>query len=393
MSKAPSLILALSLVGASTGVARAQLGPGWVQYAPPSVLHLEVHDVIQVYPPDSTNLTNEGAHYTNMNGIETFEMLNTTSNRVERRMENNYTAGRWQFEGEVRVSPPTDNESIMQVWGGTQSGATTQMIRAYAEGNGTIKKVGGSVVMATNVYGRWVRINVIHDVAANQVRSYAEGKLMATGPGDAPGPWYHKYGDYGTVTTGTAKVEWRNVRHFKDGNFPAGNSTPPPIADAGSAGGSGGDAVDAGSAGSGGAGGSDTGGSGGSTGGSGGSTGGAGGSTGGASGSDTGGSGGSAGAAGTSGGQSGSGGAGGSTGGTGAGGAGGMGGTSGTGGTSGGDTGGAGGDDGTGGSTTTGPKRATGSGGCSFAAGNGAGGVLALVALAVGLIVIRRRRR
>src|SRR5262249_52771531 len=70
MSKAPSLILAVTFLGASTGVARAQLGKGWVQYSPPSVLHLEVHDVIKVYPPDSTDLTNEGAHYTNKDGIE-----------------------------------------------------------------------------------------------------------------------------------------------------------------------------------------------------------------------------------------------------------------------------------------------------------------------------------
>jgi MYXO-CTERM domain-containing protein len=339
MSKVPSLMLAVTFVGASTGVARAQLGSGWVPYAPPSVLHLEVHDVIQVYPPDSTDLTNEGAHYTNKDGIETFEMLNTTSNRVERRMQNNYTSGRWQFEGEVRVSPPTDNESIMQIFGGTQSGATTQMIRAYAEGNGTIKKVGGGVVMATNVYGTWVRINVIHDVAANQVRSYANGKLMATGSGDAPGPWYHKYGDYGSVKTGTAKVEWRNVRHFKDGSFPTGDSTPPPLPDAGA--GEPRPADGSADVHTGGTGGGEAGGTGGITPGTGGSA--AGGTTG------AGGSGGSGGAAGA------------------------------------GDSGGAGG-------STVGPKRGSGSSGCSYAAG-GAIPSLALAAVAVALSLARRRRR
>ena len=33
-------------------------------------------------------------------------------------MQNTYLTGRHQFEGEVRVSPPTDDESIMQVFGG-----------------------------------------------------------------------------------------------------------------------------------------------------------------------------------------------------------------------------------------------------------------------------------
>jgi hypothetical protein len=142
-------------------------------------------------------------------------MLNTTSNRVERRMQNDYTTGRQQFAGEVQLFPPTDNECIMQIFGGTQTGATTQMIRAHAADNGSIRKNPGEVLIATNVWGKWVRINVIHDTFANTVQTYVNGTLMATGSGDAPGPWYHKYGDYGTVTTGTAKIEWRNVMHYK----------------------------------------------------------------------------------------------------------------------------------------------------------------------------------
>jgi hypothetical protein len=142
-------------------------------------------------------------------------MLNTTSNRVERRMQNDYTTGRQQFAGEVQVFPPTDNECIMQIFGGTQTGATTQMIRAHAADNGSIRKNPGEVLIATNVWGKWVRINVIHDTFANTVQTYVNGTLMSTGSGDAPGPWYHKYGDYGTVTTGTAKIEWRNVMHYK----------------------------------------------------------------------------------------------------------------------------------------------------------------------------------
>src|SRR5437868_3213440 len=155
------LASAAALVTVAAGTARAQVGSGWVAYAPPSVLHLEVHDVINDFPPDSTNVVKEGASYSNAGGIETFQLLNNTSNRVERRMRNDYTSGRWQFEGEVRVSAPTNDESIMQVWGGNGSGATTQMIRAYSEGNGTIKRYT-SLVLATNVYGRWVKMNVIH---------------------------------------------------------------------------------------------------------------------------------------------------------------------------------------------------------------------------------------
>ena len=80
-------------------------------------------------------------------------------------MQNTYQTGRRQFEGEVRVSPPTNDESVMQVFGGN-SGATTQMIRAYNAGGGTLRKVPGSVVLAENIHGVWIKVNVIHDVGA-----------------------------------------------------------------------------------------------------------------------------------------------------------------------------------------------------------------------------------
>ena len=222
------------------GAAEAQVGTGWVQYEPTSSIQLDGSEGIESYPGDSTNLSNEGASYTNLDGVETFTLNNPISNRAERRMRNDYTSGRRQFEGEVRVFPPTNDESITQVFGGT-SGATTQMLRAYDVDNGTIRKVPGSVVLASNIYGTWVRINVVHDVGANNVKTYVNGKLMATGDGEAPASWYHKYGCYGTLRTPSAKVEWRNVKHFRDGENPppgtvladGGAGGPAPQVDAG----------------------------------------------------------------------------------------------------------------------------------------------------------------
>lgn len=211
------------------GSARAQVGTGWVSYDPPSAIHLDGSAGIETYPGNSTMLMNEGASFTNQNGIETFALHNPISNRSERRIQNTYLEGRRQFEGEVRVSPPTNDESVMQIFGGN-SGATTQMIRAYADGGGTLRKVPGSVVLAENIHGVWIKVNVIHDIAANVVLTYINGRLLATGDGEATNAgtdgWYHKYGCYGTLRTGSAKVEWRNVKHFRDG-------TAPPIPDGG----------------------------------------------------------------------------------------------------------------------------------------------------------------
>jgi MYXO-CTERM domain-containing protein len=208
-------------------------------YQPSSSIQLDGSAGIESYPGTSTNLMNEGASFTNQDGIETFSLHNPISNRAERRMQNTYQSGRRQFEGEVRVSPPTNDESVMQVFGGN-SGATTQMIRAYNEGGGTLRKVPGSVVLAENIHGVWVKVNVIHDVGANVVRTYINGRLLATGDGEAVNAgtdgWYHKYGCYGTLRTGSAKVEWRNVKHFRDGTAPPGSDggAPTSVPDGGS---------------------------------------------------------------------------------------------------------------------------------------------------------------
>src|SRR5437867_4664420 len=95
----------------TAGPARAQVGSGWVQYDPPSVIHLDGANGIEVYPGNSTTLRNPGATFTNEGGIETFGLYNPISNRAERRIQNTYLTGRRQFEGEVRVSPPTNDES------------------------------------------------------------------------------------------------------------------------------------------------------------------------------------------------------------------------------------------------------------------------------------------
>src|SRR6185436_17298028 len=165
-----------------------------------------------------------------------FYLHDPISNRAERRIQNTYQNGRHQFEGEVRVSAPTDDESVMQVFGGN-SGATTQMIRAYNVAGGTLRKVPGSVVLIENIHGVWIKVNVIHDVGANFVKTYINGKLISTGDGEAMNAgndgWYHKYGCYGTLRTGTAKVQWRNVKHFRDGTPPTGDGggmTPTPDA-------------------------------------------------------------------------------------------------------------------------------------------------------------------
>jgi MYXO-CTERM domain-containing protein len=191
-----------------------------VQFDPPSMVQLDDEVGSDILPGTTTSATNAGATFTNENGIETFTLFNPASNRCERRLRNDYSSGRQQFEGEVRVSPPTNDESIQQIFGGASANATTQMIRAFSENNGTLKRYT-STVLISNIYNTWVRINVIHDVEANTVRTYINGVFKTVADGQAPSTWYHKYGCYGSLRTPSAKVEWRNVKHFRDGRPPS----------------------------------------------------------------------------------------------------------------------------------------------------------------------------
>jgi hypothetical protein len=194
------------------------LAAGWTPYDPPKEVQIETADVIKSYPYTSPSLMSTGASYDRSNGIETFKLINhDTSNRVEVRVLDNYATGLRQFAGDVRFTAPTDDESMMQVFGET-GGSAMLMLKGYAENGGTIAKEGGHSVIATGVYGQWVHVNVIHDATNNKVSVYINGQLKGDFPGKGVGPdrpfHYHKYGCYGTLMTDTAQVQWRNVAYY-----------------------------------------------------------------------------------------------------------------------------------------------------------------------------------
>jgi len=188
------IILTSFALTAGTAAVQAQIGSGWTQYFPSKTIQ-------QVNGSDV-------AHYSNINGVETFEII-PGSNRSEARVHNDYTSGMQQFEGEVRVSAPTDSQSIHQKF-------PNVLIRAWNANGGEIRMQSGTV-MISGCYGTWVRLNSIHDVSAGWVYVYINGTLKG-GRDDGTGTsHYHKYGVYGTLHTSSAKSEWRNVKFFRDG--------------------------------------------------------------------------------------------------------------------------------------------------------------------------------
>lgn len=220
-----SRLAALAIVAAAvlavpvTSASAAQPGPdvigtGWTQVNPSKTIQVVSKGSATPYNwTSTTHATAEGAYYDRSGGVETFRLLSNSSNRVEVRVHNDYKTGLRQFEGDLKVASPTENESCMQIFGNdTGSGATTLMIRAYAANGGTLR--GAGKVLATGVFGKWVHINVIHDATKNTLQVYVGGKLVASASA-VTGTHYFKYGVYGTLQATNAQTQWQNVKFFQ----------------------------------------------------------------------------------------------------------------------------------------------------------------------------------
>jgi hypothetical protein len=196
--------------------AAAQVGSGWTEYMPGKTLQTR----------------GCGAHSAS-GGVETFQVTcadTSGDNRAEDRIQDDYTSGTRQFQGEVRVvSLPGTNISVKQTF--MRDNGAFLMIGVSM--NGRLYSVGDNGELATEVIGRWVRINTVHDVGAGTHQIYVDGVLKVTKTGARQVAWYNKYGSYRLGSGhGPITVEWRNTRFWKDGRSEGGPPAPPP-ADAG----------------------------------------------------------------------------------------------------------------------------------------------------------------
>ncbi|KAF8664805.1 hypothetical protein HU200_054530 [Digitaria exilis] len=113
--------------------------------------------------------------------------------RTEIKVNEIYSSGVWQFEGDMFVPSGTSGASVMQIFGAATH-ATTLMLHVY---DGQLTYYHDlSRVVAERVYDRWIRLNVVHDVGAGKVTVFVDGerKLNATGQGGTA--HYFKFGVY-----------------------------------------------------------------------------------------------------------------------------------------------------------------------------------------------------
>ena len=217
-------VICINLISTLLSIAHAQLGSGWVQYSPTKKIHLDNEDGLQIYNWTASKSVCSPVcadySYASSTETETFRLLDNRTNRSEIRLQNDYSTGSRQFEGYVTFYSPLNDESLMQIFGSTD-GATQLMIRGYAASGGSIR--GGGQTLATNVYGKEVRINVIHlqENVGNKIMIYINGVKKAEIADNESVSNYHKYGNYGTLTTDEAVVKWRRVRNYRDGSAPS----------------------------------------------------------------------------------------------------------------------------------------------------------------------------
>ena len=222
--------LAGVLLSSCLSTAQAQLGNGWKSYSPTKKVHLDDEAGLQTFNYTTYKSVCDPIcadyRFDADTDTETFRILTTKSNRSEIRLQNDYSTGSRQFEGYVTFNAPLNDESLMQIFGSTE-GATQMMIRGYAAEGGSMR--GAGQTLATKIYGREVKVNVIHmqEDVGNKIQIYINDTLRAEIPDNEPVSNYHKYGNYGTMRTGEAVVKWRQARFFRDGVPPG--ETPPPV--------------------------------------------------------------------------------------------------------------------------------------------------------------------
>ncbi|OMO68191.1 Concanavalin A-like lectin/glucanases superfamily [Corchorus olitorius] len=122
-----------------------------------------------------------------------------------------YSSGVWQFEGYGFMPNGTSGATISQIHGAA-SGATTLILRIY---DGNLRYYSRDLV-ATDLYDKWFRLNVIHDVDGGKVRVFVNGVEKYSTKDKGPGDLYFKCGVYATPANISYYMEsrWRDIKIY-----------------------------------------------------------------------------------------------------------------------------------------------------------------------------------
>ncbi|NQX42521.1 Alginate lyase [Pedobacter steynii] len=137
-----------------------------------------------------------------------------TGPRSEFRMKNDYLLGKHQFEGDVYIVPGSTGTDVMQVFGGV-SNSTSFMMKVFSANNGTLKRYGSQTLM-TNVYNRWIHVNVQHDADNGKIYVYLDNAHVGTFDDRGQATHYFKCGTY-NIEGNRSETRWKNIKYWKNG--------------------------------------------------------------------------------------------------------------------------------------------------------------------------------
>jgi hypothetical protein len=129
-------------------------------------------------------------------------------------MNNNYTSGRHQFEGDVYIVSGSAGTDIMQVFGGATN-ATAIMLKIHAASSGTIKRYDNETLM-TSAYNKWIHVNVQHDADNGKIYVYLNSTLKGTYADRGDATHYFKCGAY-NISGSRSETRWKNIKYWKNG--------------------------------------------------------------------------------------------------------------------------------------------------------------------------------
>jgi len=138
----------------------------------------------------------------------------TTGPRSELRMNNDYTTGRHQFEGDVYIVSGSDGTDFMQVFGGVTN-ATSLLLKVTAASGGTIRRYDNETLM-TSAYNKWIHVNVQHDADNGKIYVYLNSVLKGTFADRGVATHYFKCGVY-NISGSRSETRWKNVKYWKNG--------------------------------------------------------------------------------------------------------------------------------------------------------------------------------
>ena len=156
---------------------------------------------------DRYTLTNGTHDFKVYSTDQPFQSGSTTQPRTEMRINNNYTSGVWQFEGDLFVPTGTTGAAVMQVFGGSTSSTSCQL-RVY---NGSLCYYTTPIM--NNIHDTWIHVNVIHDANAHTVSVYLNGTFVRSALDRGPATYYFKCGVYEQSNSSSLmQSQWANIK-------------------------------------------------------------------------------------------------------------------------------------------------------------------------------------